>query len=285
MYENIYAPVPDPGAYLARIGLNPADYEKRLHPELPESPSNYSMPHTKESMDKLVCGSLYNIPFETIDIYDLGKEVSLEIPDLFEKIVVKKRGGFCFELNGLLFAVMKSLGFECYSVAVRIMFEGEFPATGHRTSIVTLPDGKRCVVDIGFGGPAPITALYLDETDWQKSGKLEFRYEKLENGLYYYTSLCNDGNIQPLMKFSDRPYELIDFIPLSVYMSRGETARFKHERCLNILRPEGSISMSFDTLRIHNNGELTETVLTTPEKRKAAYVKYFGIPEKSLSEL
>lgn len=285
MFENVYAPIPDAGAFLARIGLNPDDYKKSLHPELPDSPSEYSMPHVKESLDLLVESCLYNIPFDTLDIYDLHQEISIEIPDIYDKIVVRGRGGYCFEENGLLFAELQALGFDCYPICVRILFEGMCPAPGHRATVVILPDGKRCIVDVGFGGPAPITALYLDETGWQKSGKLTFRYEKLENGLYYYCRLCEDGSEQPLMKFSDQPMELIDFVPLNVYMSRGKTSRFNNERVMNILRPEGSIGMINDTLRIHINGEVTEIELDTPEKRKEAYTKYFGIPAEALTEL
>lgn len=284
MYENIYAPLPDPGAYLARIGLNPEDYDRRRHPELPASPSEYSMPHTKESLDKLVYGNLFNIPFETLDVYDLRREVSLEIPDLFEKIVARKRGGYCFELNGLFYALLQSLGFDCYPIAVRILFEGDFPAVGHRSTIVTLPDGKRCVCDVGFGGPTPVGALYLDETEWQTSGQLTFRYEKLENGLFRFVRLCDDGSIQALQKFSDQPYELIDFIPLNVYMSRGDTARFNNERVLNLMRPQGSAAMINDTLRLHDNEVITEIELRTPEERKEAYIKVFNIPAESLTE-
>ena len=68
-------------------------------------------------------------------------------------------------------------------------------------------------------------------------------------------------------------------------MSRGDNARFRNERVLNILRENGSAAIQDDTLRLHNDGVLTEIELKTAAERKAAYIKYFGMPEESLTEL
>ena len=73
-YAPLYAPLPDPGAYLARLGINPETYLRSAHPDLPESPSAYSMPHTKESLDQLVREHLFHVPFEDLDTYDLKRE-------------------------------------------------------------------------------------------------------------------------------------------------------------------------------------------------------------------
>lgn len=89
MIKGLYALPPDVGAYLARIGLAPEDFRRAMHLELPPSPTDYSIPHTKESLDLLVHAHLFHVPFENIDGYDLHREVSLEIPDIFDKIVTR----------------------------------------------------------------------------------------------------------------------------------------------------------------------------------------------------
>ena len=285
MHNKYYAPLPDPAAYLARIGLNPDDYRKSLHPELPDSPSEFSAPHTKEAIDKLVKAQLFNVPFEALDAYDLRREVSLAIEDIFEKIVIKRRGGYCFELNALFFALIEALGFECYPVACRVLFEGEFPTTGHRNNIAILADGKRVTFDVGFGGPAPIGALYLDCEEPQTSGKLTFRIDRSgRNGAFRQVVFNKDGSEMPLLMFTDQRFEQVDFVALSAYMTCHINARFRNERVLNLLREEGSVAMINNTLRLHNNGELTEIELNTPEERKEAYTKYFGIPAEALTE-
>lgn len=286
MYKQYYAPLPDPGAYLARIGLNPDDYRKSLHPELPASPSEYSAPHTKEALDTLVKAQLYHVPFETLDTYDLHREVSLAIADIFEKIVVRRRGGYCFELNGLFFALVESLGFECFPVACRVLFEGEFPTIGHRNNIAILEDGKRVTFDVGFGGPAPIGALYLDCDQPQTSGKFTFRIDRSgRNGAFRQVVFNKDGSESPLLMFTDQRFEQVDFVALSAYMTLHINARFRNERVLNLLREQGSVAMINNTLRIHDDGVLTEIELKTPEERKRAYIEYFGMPAESLTEL
>lgn len=285
MYEGVFSPIPDPGTYLARLGLEPDDYRKSLHPELPASPSEFSAPHEKATLDTLVRAHLLTVPFEDLDIFELGREVSLEINDIYDKIVNRHRGGFCFELNGLFCSLLEALGFDCRPVAVRVLFEGEFPPIGHRSTIVTLPDGQRVTCDVGFGGPTPLGAVYLDCSEVQHSGRLDFRYEKRPDGLYRFIYIQHDGSEMPLHLFSDAEFSKMDFVALSVYMSRGDHARFRNERVLNILRDCGSAAIQDDMLRLHNDGVLTEIELKTPEERKAAYVKYFGMPEESLAEL
>ena len=285
MNNQYYALVPDPGAYLARIGLNPDDYRKSLHPELPDSPSDYSAPHTKQALDTLVKAHLYHVPFEALDAYDLQREVSLTIEDLYQKIVVRRRGGYCFELNGLLFALAESLGFTCIPVACRVLFEGDLPTVGHRNNIAILDDGKRVTFDVGFGGPAPISTLYLDCDQPQTSGKLTFRIDRSgHNGAFRQVLINPDGSESPLLMFTDQRFEQVDFVALSAYMTLHSTARFRNERVLNLLREEGSVAISNNTLRIHENGKLTEIELKTPEERKRAYTEYFGIPAESLTE-
>lgn len=285
MYEGVYKLISDPGAYFVRLGLNPDDYRKSLHPELPGSPTDFSAPHTKEALDVLVAAHLLNVPFEDLDIYELKKEVSLDIDDIFEKIVVRRRGGFCFELNGLFCALLESLGFACRPIAVRVLFEGECPPCGHRSTIVTLDDGKRVVCDVGFGGPTPLGCLYLDCTEVQKSGRLSFRYEKRADGLYRFIYIQDDGTEMPLHLFSDQEYNKIDFVSLSVYMSRGDHARFRNERVLNRMREEGSVAIQDDVLRLHRHGQLTEIPLLTEREKKEAYIQYFGMPAESLAEI
>lgn len=63
---------------------------------------------------------LANIPFETLALhYSIDKHVSLEIGDIYEKVVVRKRGGYCHELNTLMSEVLQSMGFPIFSVVCR----------------------------------------------------------------------------------------------------------------------------------------------------------------------
>ena len=280
-----YAPLPDPGAYLERIGLDPQDYLKALHPSLPESPSAYSAPHTKESMDKLVKAHLFTVPFEDLDIYDLRQEVPLGIEELFEKIVVRRRGGYCFELNGLFYALIESLGFNCYPLASRVLFEGDFSTLRHRVGVAYVEGGRRVVFDVGFAAAAPVTSLYLDEEKPQRSGKYDFIIDrKGPYEAYRQILLLPDGTEQPQLMFKDERFEPVDFVALGSFMCLNKDARFYNNRVVNLMRENGSVAIDNDMLRIHDEGQLTTVKLASPEELKKAYTEYFGMPESSLED-
>lgn len=92
----------------------------------------------------------------------LGLDLPIDPPSLFRRIVVERRGGYCFEQNGLLFAVLEDLGFEVRPLLARVLLGGSHhPGLTHRISLVTLGD-RRSVADVGFGALGPRGAVPLD---------------------------------------------------------------------------------------------------------------------------
>ena len=73
--------------------MNPRDYLSRINIEAAEEPS-YTF------LEKLQHHHLANVPFENLDIIR-GKKIILDEKLIYEKVVVRSRGGFCYELNGL----------------------------------------------------------------------------------------------------------------------------------------------------------------------------------------
>ena len=280
MYEALSVPLPDAGAYLARIGLNPDDYRRALHPGLPDSPSDYSAPRTKQALDRLVNAHLCAVPFENLDVFELRQVPPLEIPALYDKIVVRRRGGYCFELNALFFSLLQALGYACYPLAQRVVRLGPAPLN-HRSTLVTLPDGARLLCDVGYGGPTPVTALLLDEPGLQTSGARTFRIGR--GGGQYTLLLVRPGGEQAILRFTDAAFDPMDFVPANFYAARCEGQRFNSLRVLCLTRPDGRVTMEGDMLRVRRGGELTETVLDTPAARAAAYTAHFGMPPDSVA--
>ncbi len=99
MFEALYLPVPEADLYLRRMR-----YDGPVRTE-------------RDVLDLLIRAHLQSVPFENIDIYDRRLPIPLGIPALFDKIVTRRRGGYCFELNGLFMALLSALGFSCYAVA------------------------------------------------------------------------------------------------------------------------------------------------------------------------
>ena len=115
---------------------------------------------TAETLSALQYAHLITVPYENLDILR-GRRIRLDLDHLYEKIVVRRRGGYCFEQNALMFEVLQDLGFSARLYLGRVMVNGNpDPALTHRVTIVDL-DGVEYLVDVGFGplgprGPVPV---------------------------------------------------------------------------------------------------------------------------------
>ncbi len=103
-------------------------------------------------LTKLQHHHLENIPFENLDIV-VGRKIKLDYLHLFEKVVLKKRGGYCFELNTLYADLLKYLGFNPRSVLGRVWLSNPkvTPPRNHLAFLVDL-GGRTYLTDVGFGG-------------------------------------------------------------------------------------------------------------------------------------
>lgn len=125
--------------YAARVGL----------PRLPAP--------TEEGLFSLHAAQALAIPFENFDVL-LGREIRLDPDSLVDKLVARRRGGYCFELNGLMRAVLDACGFDAIPLLGRVVFmadpkDGVRPRT-HQVTLVRVT-GREFLVDVGFGGPTP----------------------------------------------------------------------------------------------------------------------------------
>src|SRR5216684_5534157 len=113
---------------------------------------NYTGPldPSAETLRGLQVAHLRTIPFENLSIHS-GEVIVLDNHALFEKIVRRRRGGFCYELNGLFGALLRALGFDVTMLSARVAnAEGIFgPDFDHMTLLVSL--AERWLVDVGFG--------------------------------------------------------------------------------------------------------------------------------------
>ena len=115
---------------------------------------------TLDQLKALHHAQLYTIPFENFDIL-LGRDIKLEPGELFHKLVHKKRGGYCFELNGLFLMALKAFGFDARALLGRVHVTGTSTGRGHQVELVTL-EGRQWIADVGFGGDTPRAPIPLE---------------------------------------------------------------------------------------------------------------------------
>jgi len=115
---------------------------------------------TAGTLKALQQAQLYTIPFENFDIH-LNRGIDLDPGAIFDKLVLKRRGGYCFELNGLFLMALEAFGFDARPLLARVHLTGTPSGRGHQTELVTI-DGKQWVADVGFGAEAPRAPLLLE---------------------------------------------------------------------------------------------------------------------------
>lgn len=258
MYKDLYQSLPDPKAYLRRIHFA-ADTVNNT-----------------ETLNELVFSHLKTVPFENLDVLTAEKELPLGIEALFDKIVIRRRGGFCFELNALFLSLLKALSLDCWSVMARVVWNKTFlPPHSHRANIVRM-DGHLWLCDVGYGGPAPAGIVCLDTTEVQPIRGTNFRAEITDGTATVYRE--HNGTFGPLLTFGLKPNDPVDFIPLSFHQTLSPTSFFRKQKVISVHTDTGNKVIDGDTFRIRENGVITkEMELSTPELFSSVLEKEFGI--------
>jgi N-hydroxyarylamine O-acetyltransferase len=204
---------------------------------------NYSgsLEPTAETLRNLQVAHLLTVPFENLSIH-AGEPIVLEDNALFSKIVEHRRGGFCYEANGLFAALLRSLGFEVAMLAAGVAkSEGGFgPQFDHMTLMVTLAD--RWLVDVGFGDSF-LEPLLLDSRDEQVQGTRAFRIVEDNDDLIMMRR--NPGaDWEPQYRFTLQPYTFADYEETCHFHQTSPDSHFTQGRICSRATEDGRISLS-----------------------------------------
>ena len=116
----------------------------------------------------------------------LGQELPLDPESLFNKIVKRRRGGYCFEHNKLVFTVLSELNFDVRLLLSKVVYNQDIEvARTHRVTLLTLA-GEDYIVDSGFGHLGACFPVKIELGLVQKQGDAQYRINKNENGEYCY---------------------------------------------------------------------------------------------------
>jgi N-hydroxyarylamine O-acetyltransferase len=159
-------------------------------------------------LEQIVRRHVATFPFASVGPR-LGDSLALDPVALFDRIVVRRRGGYCFEQNGLLFAVLTELGYQPRLQLARVIHNTvhppeDLPGLTHRISLIEL-DGVDHVVDVGFGpsGPPVPVAMPVDDGPTDRDtddGWSSFRVAAVGPGSYHL-QCRKDGEPYSLYRF------------------------------------------------------------------------------------
>lgn len=230
---------------------------------------------TRENLALLIREHQENVPFENLDYFQNPHGGSIDVEKLYDKVVTRRRGGVCYELNGLLYAMLRELGYECYPVDVRLHREPGVPAPYSHQGIVAVVDGRKYYCDVGFGGPGPKGLVDLDDTQVQELYGSRFRASV--DGLYRKIQWFHDGDWFDQISFTDVPVIPEDYEARLFFFTANPASYFVIARMVNLCLPTGSAALSGNHLTIRKDGQVTEKDLTTDEELTQALKDVFGI--------
>jgi N-hydroxyarylamine O-acetyltransferase len=238
---------------------------------------------TLDGLAELGFAHLCTVPFENLDIA-AGRPLVLEPDALFDKIVTRRRGGFCYELNGLFAELLRALGFDVTLLAGQTVNPdtgAPGPERAHLFLLVEL--GGPWLVDVGWGeayrGPFalrpgsehtdPEIASYWLEQAGERWQVVERHDDSLE------TNLKPNPGWRVAYRFDLTPFELGDFVATCRWQET-ESPFFTGHRFCTLASPAGRTTLMDDRLIVRNGRARTERRVTD-EEVPALLDRLFGI--------
>lgn len=217
---------------------------------------------------------LFTVPFENLDV-QAGKIVSLVPEEIVDKIVARRRGGYCYEVNGIFAMALQALGVPYQLVAARPMF---YPARRPRTHMVIVAtlDGVRWLCDLGFGSYGIRAPVRLDLLDTALAQDDDVFMLSMPNEREYLLRARVGGEWQNQFGFDLSPQEWIDFMPANYLNSTHPESIFVKTLLLVQHRGDGRAILLGDTLKTITHGRLEQRSVA-PEERDAVVREVFGL--------
>lgn len=253
--------------------MNVAAYIERIAYDGPCEP-------TLDTLRRLHRAHLLAVPFENLDIH-LGRPILLDEDRLFEKIVLNRRGGFCYECNGLFGLLLRELGFHVTLLSARVrMSDGSGGFGSEFDHLVLRVDlDESWLADVGYGGgfrePLRLVEDVEQVQDWSA-------YRLLRGGdIWRYESRSHSGDPsdqwQPEYILTLQPRRFEDFSEMCHWQQTSPESAFTRKRLCSLATTQGRITLRDNRLIITENGQRTEQPVEDEAAWNTALQTYFGI--------
>ncbi|MEU8772287.1 arylamine N-acetyltransferase [Streptomyces sp. NPDC048606] len=234
----------DLAAYLARIGYRgPVGEGGELRPDL-------------DTLKAVHRAHIDSVVFENLDVL-LGRPVDLDIKAIEDKLVHRRRGGYCYEQNSLLAAALERIGFEVSGRGARNRSRGEaLLAVTHAVLVVTV-DGEPWLCDAGFGWQGPHEPVPLGRPGAEvRQGAWTFAVHEEADGILVLRAL-RGGVWRDLYAFSPQRYHPVDYVLLNHYSSSHPNSSFVGRTVVQY--PGASVRLALvdrELSRLHPDGRV-----------------------------
>ncbi len=241
-------------------------YLKRLGLPKPPAP-------TWDALRDLTARHLQTIPFENLDVM-AGLRSDLTTAGVLHKVVVRHRGGFCYELNEAFAALLAHAGFTVSRIEARVWSparQGFGPPFDHLALVVKLPEGN-FLTDVGFGDNNRTPMCLPRDSVADVSG--HYSLERISTDVWL---LARPD--RPLYEMTLAPQPLEAFVPMYRFHQTSPESFFGKGLICTRATVNGRITLNGERLSIIEGTNRGESVA---ENRDHALEHYFGITKEPL---
>lgn len=230
-----------------------------------------------ETLRQLQLAHLRAVPFENLSIH-AHEPIVLADEALFTKIVERRRGGFCYEVNGLFATLLRALGFEVEMLSAEVAHpNGGFSQPfDHMTLMVKLDE--RWLADVGFGDSF-LEPLRLDTTSEQVQGNAGFRI--VPDGEYRVLQRRQDNEWKPQYRFTLNSHQYVDYEEMCRYHQTSPQSHFTQDRICSRVTADGRITLSGMRYIVTSNDGREERMIETQQEYQEILREQFGITNVS----
>lgn len=230
-----------------------------------------------ETLSELQATHMRAVPFENLSVY-YKQPIILQEDLLYEKIVGRRRGGFCYELNGLFAWLLGKLGYRVTLLSAGVISDdGSFgPEFDHMTLMVHLDQDY--LVDVGFGDSFQ-TPLRFSDREEQRQGGMSYQISAEREAFVYYEQNNREENpsMQPQYRFTLIPRQLSDYEGMCNYHQTSPNSGFTKKRVCSRATENGRYTLSNFRMIITENGTKNEKELASEEEFESHLKEYFNI--------
>ena len=246
--------------------MNVKAYFDRIGFPMPEN-----LAPTSELLRQLQFAHCTAVPYENLDMMR-GVPTSLEPEALYEKIVVNRRGGLCFELNGSFGNLLRELGYGVTDLAARYLRgEQTIPMRRHRVQKVQALDGA-WLCEVGIGEICPREPVRLLEGVVQEQLGEAYRLEK-DTFLGWVLSDYHKGAWRRFYSFTEEPQLLVDYIAPNFYCEQHPDSPFNKDEMFSLKTPQGRITLDGHIFK-EFSGDVVTVMEVAPEQMAEIYGRF-----------
>ena len=231
---------------------------------------------TLELLTLLQKKHLLSVPFENLDIH-YKVPIELNTRDIYEKIITKRRGGFCYELNSLFGELLKSLGFDVKMISARVFSQEKqiFSPEFDHLAIIAKIDSIDYLTDVGFGEFA-FTPLKIELNTIQDDERGAFMIERYDDRYYKVAKRVTENWIPEYM-FTLKERELSEFGEMCHYNQTSPLSHFTQNKFCSLATEKGRITVTTHKIKITEGDTVTELAVNSEEEFLEALDCYFRI--------